>query len=289
MPIIQYLEAGTVAFPIFMALVGLAIGSFVGVVVHRLPLRLEWEWRSQCRELLGQNGQEPPPPGLVFPRSRCPHCNHAIPWYENIPLLSYLLLRGRCSACQSRISPRYPVLEILSALLAALCAWRFGFGYAALFAAIVSWVLLALAAIDIDHKLLPDDITLPFLWLGLAVNLNSVFTDISSAVIGAIAGYTSLWLVFIVFKLLTGKEGMGYGDFKLFAMLGAWLGWQMLPAIILLASLCGALVGITLILTQSREAAKPIPFGPYLAGAGWIALLWGADLNSMYLRWAMAS
>ena len=221
---------------------------------------------------------------LVVPRSACPKCGHMITALENIPVISYLFLRGKCRACKTPISIRYPIVELISAVLVLFVALKFGVSYQTLFGALLSWALLALTFIDLDTQYLPDQITLPFLWLGLLVNLDHTFIDINSAVIGAVAGYLALWSVYQLFKLLTKKEGMGFGDFKLLAMLGAWCGWQMLPAIILISSVIGALTGIILILTKYHEKGKPIPFGPYLAGAGWIAFMWGSQLNDYYLN-----
>ncbi|HEX5339924.1 MAG TPA: A24 family peptidase [Gammaproteobacteria bacterium] len=283
MSIVLLIESSPVLFIVLSGLLGLVIGSFLNVVIYRLPLMLEREWRTQCAEL-----NDMPPPeaeryNLIVPRSRCPHCGHAITALENIPLLSYLGLRGRCHSCHARISLRYPLIELATGALSAWVAWHFGFGWTALGALLLTWVLLSLTAIDFDQQLLPDKLTLPLLWLGLAFNLGHVFTDLSSAVIGALAGYLSLWCVFHAFKWVTGKEGMGYGDFKLFAALGAWLGWQMLPAIILLAAATGAVVGIALILSRRLRQGVPMPFGPFLAAAGWIALLWGHPLTDAYL------
>ncbi|MGH8372652.1 MAG: prepilin peptidase [Gammaproteobacteria bacterium] len=283
MSILLLIETSPVVFIILVALLGLVIGSFLNVVIHRLPRMLEQEWRAKCAELNNAPIPTTEPYNLVVPRSCCPHCGHAITALENIPLLSYLALRGRCSSCQARISPRYPLIELTTGLLSAWVAWHFGFGWTALGALLLTWVLLPLTAIDIEHQLLPDKLTLPLLWLGLTFNLGHGFTDIESAVIGALAGYLSLWCVFHGFRLLTGKEGMGYGDFKLLAALGAWLGWQMLPAVILLAAATGAVVGITLILSRRLQQGVPMPFGPFLAAAGWIALLWGHQLTDAYL------
>ena len=221
-----------------------------------------------------------------MPRSRCPHCEHAITALENIPVLSFLWLRGKCSACRKPISWRYPLVELLTGCLSVLVAWRFGFGLAALAGLALTWSLIALSVIDVDRQLLPDDLTLPLLWAGLLFNIFAVFAPLSSAVIGAMAGYVSLWLVYQLFKLTTGKEGMGYGDFKLFAVLGAWLGWQSLPLIILLASLVGAIAGISFIVFFGHDRRMPIPFGPFLCAAGWIALLWGEPLTRLYLQFA---
>lgn len=276
---------------------GLMVGSFLNVVIHRLPKMMELGWRQQCAELLeGDDAGNPPPASggdetaqhapynLIIPRSACPHCNHAISAWENIPIFSYLILRGKCRGCGVAISPRYPVIEAISGMLCAYAAWHFGFGWTAAGALLLVWALLALTAIDIDTQLLPDGITLPLLWAGLLFNLNGVFTNLSSAVLGAVIGYLALWSVYWLFKLVTGKEGMGYGDFKLLAALGAWLGWQMLPLIILLSSLVGAMVGITLIVALKHGRNIPIPFGPYLAGGGLIALFWGPVLTQTYLR-----
>jgi leader peptidase (prepilin peptidase) / N-methyltransferase len=275
---------------VFLGLIGLSgliMGSFLNVVIHRLPIMLDRAWRGECRELLGL---EPPPPesplNLLVPRSRCPHCGHTIRPAENIPLLSYGLLRGRCSACAQPISPRYPLVEALTAVLSVAVAWRFGATWATLAALLLTWCLIALSGIDFDTQLLPDALTLPLLWLGLLVNIAGTFTDLSNAVIGAIAGYTSLWLVYQIFKRLTGKEGMGYGDFKLLATFGAWLGWQMLLPVILLSSIAGSLIGGLLIATRQHDSQLPMPFGPYIAIAGWIALVWGHTLVDAYLRWA---
>ncbi len=277
------------SFPWIIGLFGLAIGSFLNVAIHRLPVILERQWRNQCQELL--NPEQPTAAlseryDLVLPRSRCPHCGHAITALENIPVLSYLWLRGKCSACGRPISMRYPLVEILTGSLSAFVAWRFGFGAATLAGLILTWSLIALTFIDYDRQLLPDDITLPLIWVGLILNVFAVFVPLSSAVIGAASGYVSLWLVYQIFKLITGKEGMGYGDFKLFAALGAWLGWQSLPLIILLASLVGAAVGITFILFFGHDRRVPIPFGPFLCVAGWISLMWGDTLIRFYLQFA---
>jgi len=266
-------------------LLGLCVGSFLNVVIHRLPKMMEQDWQAQCAEL---RGESPPDQGealsLAKPRSRCPNCGHQITALENIPLVSYLLiLKGKCSVCGTRISPRYPITELLTGLLSAFAAWHFGPTIQTVGALALLWALIALSAIDLDTQLLPDSITLPLLWLGLAFNLWTTFADLPTAVIGAMAGYLSLWSVFWLFKLATGKEGMGYGDFKLLAALGAWLGWQMLPAIILLSSVVGAVVGIALIVAARHGRNVPIPFGPYLAAAGVIALFWGQRITQGYL------
>jgi len=285
MSVHAYLAANPVAFTITCAFLGLIVGSFLNVVVHRLPRMLERQDREACQALLEVTPDAPAERyDLVVPRSRCPHCGHAIRAHENIPVLSYLILGGRCSSCAASISIRYPIVELLSAIAAAAVAWRFGFGLRAGGALLLTWALIALSFIDFDTQLLPDDITLPLLWLGLLFNLPGVFTTLSDAVVGAVAGYGLLWAVYHVFRLLTGKEGMGYGDFKLLAALGAWLGWQALPSIILLSSVAGAIVGLSLIALRGHGRDVPIPFGPYLAMGGWLALMWGAQINSAYLR-----
>ncbi|MBK7357336.1 A24 family peptidase [Propionivibrio sp.] len=274
----------TTSFILVCGVLGLMVGSFLNVVIHRLPRMLDNDWRYQCAELRG----EEPPVGeslsLARPRSRCPSCGHVITVLENIPLFSWMALRGKCSACHQPISARYPVVEALSGVLCALAAAHFGFGGAAAGALLLIWCLIALTFIDFDTQLLPDSITLPLLWCGLLFNLYGTFTDLPSAVIGAMGGYLSLWSVYWGFKLITGKEGMGYGDFKLLAALGAWLGWQILPLTILLSSLVGAVVGIGLILLAKRGRQVPIPFGPYLAAAGLLSLFWGKELTQSYLR-----
>ncbi|HWU84637.1 MAG TPA: A24 family peptidase [Rhodocyclaceae bacterium] len=264
------------------AVFGLAIGSFLNVVIHRLPKMMENEWALQCAELRNEELPEQPRYNLAVPRSACPQCGHAITAAENIPVLSWLLLRGKCSACKTRISVRYPLVEAANALLWIACVWHFGPTAQALGAMFFTSCLLVLALIDFDTTLLPDDLTLPLLWAGLLANLLGLYTSLPGAVIGAMAGYLALWSVYWGFKLLTGKEGMGYGDFKLLAALGAWLGWQMLPLLILLSSLVGAIVGIALMVLAKRGKDVPIPFGPYLAAAGVIALFWGPVLNRLY-------
>lgn len=265
-------------------LLGLAVGSFLNVVIHRLPRIMEQQWRAECADLAAA---APPPTerfNLVVPRSRCPSCGHGITALENIPLLSYLLLGGRCSACRTRIPARYPLVEALGGLVAGYAGWRFGLSIAAIGAMVFSWAMIALAFIDLDTFFLPDSITLPLLWAGLLLNLaTGAFADIGSAVAGAAAGYLVLWLVFWAYKLASGKEGMGYGDFKLLAAIGAWLGWKILPLVILLSALVGAAVGIALIVFARRERTAPIPFGPYLAMAGLIALYHGEALTRRYL------
>lgn len=271
---------------------GLLIGSFLNVVIHRLPIMMERDWRIQCAELAASSAQPgvavPPAPtfeplSLLKPRSRCPHCGHLIGALENIPILSYLLLRGKCKGCGNAISPRYPLVEAITGLLFGYAAWRYGFSLACAGALVFIAAMIALTFIDFDTQLLPDDVTLPLIWAGLLINLNGTFTPLASAVIGAVAGYLALWLVYWAFKLATGKEGMGYGDFKLLAAIGAWFGWQMLPLVILMSSFVGAFVGIVLIVLARHGRNVPIPFGPYLAAAGIIALFWGKGLNQSYL------
>jgi leader peptidase (prepilin peptidase)/N-methyltransferase len=264
-------------------MLGLAIGSFLNVVIHRLPKMMEREWQAQCAELRGEAPAAVARFDLMMPRSGCPSCGHRITPLENIPLASYLWLRGRCSACRAPIGIRYPIVEAFTGIATAYCAWRFGFGYAALGAMLFTWCMIALAVIDIDTQLLPDSITLPMLWAGLIFNLRGTFVDLQSAVIGAVAGYLVLWIVYWAFKLATGKEGMGFGDFKLLAAIGAWLGWKMLPFVILASSFVGAVAGIGLMILARRGRDVPIPFGPYLAGAGLIALFWGKEIVDRYL------
>jgi Type II secretory pathway, prepilin signal peptidase PulO and related peptidases len=270
-------------FALSVGIFGLIIGSFLNVVVHRLPLMMERDWRQQSREFLGLEVEPEPLFNLARPASHCPACKQSLRWRDNIPLLSFLFLRGRCRACKARISLRYPVLELTSACLAVFIALQFGLSWQAFFALIFAWTLLALSAIDIDTQLLPDSLTLPLLWLGLLINAQGLFVTPSAAIIGAVAGYVVLWCVYWLFKLLTGREGMGFGDFKLLAALGAWLGWQALPLIILLSSVVGAVVGIALIVLRGRDRHAAIPFGPYLAAAGFIALVWGPELANVLL------
>jgi leader peptidase (prepilin peptidase)/N-methyltransferase len=265
-------------------LLGLAVGSFLNVVIHRLPRMLEADWRAQCAELKGEPPETTPLYNLSVPRSACPSCGHQITALENIPLLSWLWLRGRCSACGAPISARYPVVELLTAILSAAAAWKFGFGLASVGAILLVWALIALTFIDLDTTLLPDDITLPLLWGGLLFNLLGTFTSLQSAVVGAMAGYLFLWSVYWLFKLATGKEGMGYGDFKLLAAIGAWLGWELLPVTILLSSVVGAAIGIAMVVFIKHDRRIPIPFGPYLAGGGVVALFFGAPLMQAYLN-----
>jgi leader peptidase (prepilin peptidase) / N-methyltransferase len=275
-------------FIVTVLIMGLLIGSFLNVVIYRLPKMMENEWRGEYQAYFSPDANTAAPAkfNLAVPRSACPSCNAPVQARDNIPVLSWLLLRGKCRNCKAAISARYPIVEALTAALSAVAAWKFGFGAAALLVIFVGWVLIALTFIDIDRMLLPDQLTLPLLWLALLFSLtDSAFVNPAQAIVGAAAGYLSLWSVYWLFKLLTGKEGMGYGDFKLLAVFGALLGWQQLPLIILLSSVVGAVVGITLLSIQGKDKATPIPFGPYIAAAGWIALLWGEQLTTAYLRY----
>ena len=288
---LNLLEANNALLVSLITLLGLFVGSFLNVVIYRLPLRLQHEWRTECKEFLGADGPSldspaTPPENIFTSRSHCPDCGHQITALENIPVLSYLILRGKCSECSARISPRYPAIEVLTALLSGIVAWSFEYTIALPFVLTLVWSLIALSFIDFDHKLLPDKLVFPMLWLGLLVNSQNILTDIHSALYGAVAGYLVLWLVYQAFKLLTGKEGMGFGDFKLLALIGAWLGWQMLPLVVLLSSLVGAVVGILGILILGRDRQIPIPFGPYLSVAGLIALFWGQQIIDSYLQFA---
>ncbi len=276
------------AQPTYMAIaclvLGLMVGSFLNVVIYRLPQMMQRDWMAQCAELQGEALPVQEKFNLATPRSRCPKCGHMISALENIPVISWLVLRGRCRNCQAPISIRYPMIEAICGLLSAYAGWRFGFNLAGAGALLFLWSMIALTFIDFDTQLLPDDITLPLLWAGLIFNLNYGYTDLKSAVLGAIAGYLALWCVYWGFKLATGKEGMGYGDFKLLAAIGAWFGWQLLPMTILLSSMVGAIVGISLIVFTRHGRDMPIPFGPYLAAAGCIALFWGKPLTQTYLQ-----
>lgn len=269
---------------IFAGLFGAIVGSFLNVLILRLPQRMHAELDAECGRAEAPASRWFGLDYLIHPPSSCPHCGHRIRAWENIPVLGWLLLRGRCSSCGAGISIRYPIIEATTALLTVLLVWRFGLGAEILPLALLLWGLIALVMIDLDHQLLPDSLTLPLLWLGLMVNLEDTHALLSDAVIGAAVAYASLWLVFQLFRLLTRKEGMGYGDFKLFAVFGAWLGWQMLPQILLVSSLVGALIGIGMIVLRGRDHQIPIPFGPYLAIAGGIALLWGQQINQAYLQ-----
>lgn len=265
------------------SILGLLVGSFLNVVIYRLPEMMRRNWSEQCAELRGEAFEKQSAFNLISPRSACPECRHKISVWENIPIISYLVLRGRCSQCHERIPLRYPLVEAVTAVLSGVVAWHFGYGIITAAVLMFVWALIVLAVIDINTQLLPDDITLPLLWLGLLINLNDVFTDSQSSIIGAVAGYLSLWSIYWCFKLLTGKEGMGYGDFKLLSAIGAWLGWSMLPVVIIFSSLVGALVGVGLIIAAKLQKNIPIPFGPYLVGGALIALFWGEELTHRYL------
>lgn len=274
-------------FIMFTVILGMVVGSFLNVVIHRVPKMMQHSWRRECCDLLEvpeRADNLPATYNLLKPDSHCPKCNTPIKPWQNIPVVSYLLLKGKCGHCSEPISVRYPAVEIVTGVLSGFIALYFGFSEQAVAALLLTWALVALTMIDVDHQLLPDSITLPLLWLGILVNTQGVFTDLSSAVYGAIAGYLVLWCVFWLFKILTGKEGMGYGDFKLLAALGAWMGWQALPLVIILSSLVGAVIGIAGILIMGRDKNVPIPFGPYLAIAGWIALVWGDEITQSYLQ-----
>ncbi|WP_027856143.1 prepilin peptidase [Marinobacterium jannaschii] len=260
----------------------LLIGSFLNVVIHRIPVMMQREWQAQLDDT---DASQQTPYNLIVPGSSCPHCQHSIRWYENIPLFSYLMQKGRCNGCKTSISIRYPIVELISALLVGFIVYTYGLNEISITLTLLTWALICLTAIDIDHQLLPDRITLPLLWLGLLANSYGLFTTLHLAVFGAVAGYLSLWSIFWLFKLVTGKEGMGYGDFKLLAALGAWAGIDQLPLIILLSSVVGAAIGIAMILFQRHDQQKPIPFGPYLAIAGWIAMIWGQDITQAYFRY----
>ena len=270
-----------------MTMLGMCIGSFLNVVIYRLPKMMQQDWHEQCCELLdikNEDVTEQKKVNLVFPGSSCPSCQHKITALENIPVISYLFLKGRCRSCKVKISLQYPIIEMFTGLATAYVAWHFGFSLQTLFAVFLTWALICLSMIDLEHSLLPDDITLPFMWLGLACNIFGVFTDIYSSLIGAMLGYAILWAIFMGFKAVTGKEGMGYGDFKLLALLGAWLGWQSLPLIILLSSITATIIGLAMIIFKGRDKAAAFPFGPYLAIAGWITLVWGTELTALYLN-----
>lgn len=282
--------------PLFVTVVfafALLIGSFLNVVIHRLPIMMERDWREQARELAETPSQAPMPEGrfdLVVPRSRCPSCGTLISAWQNVPVISYLLLRGRCGSCSNPISVRYPLVEFATAALAAFAAWHFGPGAEAVVAIGITFVLISITMIDADTQLIPDSIVLPFLWAALVASLFhpqagavTLFISPTNAIIGAVAGYLSLWSVFWLFKLVTGKDGMGYGDFKLLAALGAWLGWQQLPVIIMLSAVVGAVFNIAMIMLRGKDKNVPIPFGPYLAGAGWITMIWGDKIRNTYV------
>jgi leader peptidase (prepilin peptidase) / N-methyltransferase len=282
---LNLLASNPLLFSILVGIVGLLVGSFLNVVIYRLPIMMQMSWRKECTEFLQLPTEqtEDPPFNLAVPQSRCPSCQAEIKAYQNIPVISYLFLQGKCANCQAKIPLRYPVIEAFTAITSVVVAVHYGYCSQVFFALLLTWSLIALSFIDIDHHLLPDSITLPLVWLGLLLSLFDVYTDAHTSIIGAAAGYMILWSVYQMFKLVTGKEGMGYGDFKLLALFGAWLGWQYLPLIILLSSLVGAIIGVTMIALVKQDHNKPIPFGPYLAAAGWIALLWGKDINQFYL------
>ena len=286
MNILQLLESSQLFMIIASGSLGLVVGSFLNVVVHRVPIMLQNIWTRECREHMEPGSQTTQPAdtyNLVTPSSRCPQCDHRIGALENIPVISYLFLRGRCSGCGTSISLRYPAVEISTAILSVITALHFGYSIQTLAALAFTWTLIPLFLIDFDTQFLPDTITLPLLWAGLLLSLFNVFTDSQTSIIGAAAGYLSLWTIYQVFKLATGKEGMGFGDFKLLAAIGAWLGWQVLPVVILFSSVVGAVIGITLILFKGRDHNQPMPYGPFLAAAGWITLLWGNDFINFYL------
>lgn len=271
-------------YPIAAGL-GLLVGSFLNVVILRLPKRLEWEWKRDSLEMLGQGDlYDPPPPGIVVEPSHCPHCQHKLSWYENIPVFSWLVLRGRCRSCKTPISIQYPAVELLTMLLVTACVWRFGFGWQGFGAAMLSCFLVAMSGIDVRTQLLPDQLTLPLLWLGLIASVDNLFVPAKAAIAGAVLGYLSLWVVYWVYKQLTGKIGMGHGDFKLLAALGAWAGYKALLPIVLLSSMVGAVIGSIWLMTKGRDHGTPIPFGPYLAIAGWIVFMWGNDIIGAYMR-----
>lgn len=287
MAIIEFWSSNILVFAVSVAILGLLIGSFLNVVIYRLPKMLMRDWRQQAREVLEMPVQDSTQTfNLILPNSSCPHCGHEIKAWENIPLLSWLLLRGKCSGCSKPISMRYPLVELAAGLLSAVIAWQFGVSWETLAMLVLTWGLLAMSLIDADHQILPDALVLPLLWLGLILNHFGLFTNLADALWGAIIGYMSLWSIFWLFKLITGKEGMGYGDFKLLAMLGAWGGWQILPLTILLSSVVGAVLGIIILRLQRNSISNPIPFGPYLALAGWITLIWGDAITSSYLQFA---
>jgi len=286
MEVLQLLESSRLFLAIASGALGLVVGSFLNVVIYRLPVMMERNWIRECKEHSGEaaDPEEQQPFNLLTPASRCPQCDHRVTAAENIPVISYLFLKGRCSDCGTAISMRYPAVELTTAILSVITALHFGYSLQTLTALGFTWALIPLFLIDFDHQILPDSITLPLLWSGLLLSLLNLFVDSHTSIIGAVAGYLSLWTIFHVFKLLTGKEGMGYGDFKLLGALGAWVGWQSLPVVILFSSVVGAVIGITLILFKGRDHSQPMPFGPFLAAAGWMTLLWGNDIIRLYLQ-----
>ncbi len=287
MELLRLFEESVVLFGIAGGVLGLLVGSFLNVVIYRLPIMINRAWSLECRELLDNSAVdagEQKTFNLVIPPSSCPHCQRPIRAVENIPVLSYLILKGRCAGCGMAIPRRYPAIELVTALLSIVVTVHFGFGIEALAALVFTWALIPLFMIDFDHQILPDSITLPLLWAGLLLSLFDVFVDSPTSIIGAAAGYLSLWSIYHLFKLATGKEGMGFGDFKLLGAIGAWVGWQLLPVVILFSSVVGAALGIGLILLKGRDHNQPMPFGPFLAAAGWLTLLWGQDIISVYLH-----
>ena len=287
MSILEFWGANAAVFVACVVVLGLLVGSFLNVVVYRLPKMLMRDWRAQAREVLEMPTKDVEETfNLVLPNSSCPNCGHEIKSWENIPLLSWLFLRGKCSGCKQAISVRYPLVELACGVLSGVIAWQFGVSWEALAMLVLTWGLLAMSLIDADQQILPDALVLPLLWLGLILNSFGLFTSLSDALWGAVIGYMSLWSIFWLFKLVTGKEGMGYGDFKLLALLGAWGGWQVLPLTILLSSVVGAVLGVIILRLQRNSYSNPIPFGPYLAVAGWIALIWGDAITSSYLQFA---
>lgn len=286
MAVFEFLQLNPLFLYISVLILGLTVGSFLNVVINRLPVMLKREWKQQCDELVGKEPEQQLTRfNLLVPASTCPGCGHKIRFYENIPVLSFLLLKGRCSSCKNSISFQYPLVEIISGILSVCVIAHFGITLTALAALGLSWTLIALCVIDLKHMLLPDDITLPILWLGVLLSLENTFVSPAQSILGAVCGYLAFWSVYHLFKLLTHKEGMGYGDFKLLAMLGAWFGWQSLPLIIFLSSLIGAIVGLSLIVFAKHNQQIPIPFGPYLATAGWATLIWGNEMNTFLYQW----
>ena len=286
---LQLLQENSALFLSIIFVVGLLVGSFLNVVAYRLPVMMNRRWRQECQDYLGQKSETDPPEqvepfNLMWPRSRCGHCGHMISWWENIPVLSYLFLRARCRGCQQKISVLYPLVEVITAVISVVVAWRFGFSLETVAALLLTWALIPACLIDLKYMLLPDSILLPWLWLGLLLNVVGVFTSLESAVVGAAGGYLILWSVYQVFKALTGKEGMGFGDFKLLALIGAWVGVEYLPMVILFSSLSGAIVGLSLVVFRRHSREIPIPFGPYLAMGGWVALIWGPEISQKYLQ-----
>ncbi|MEE8109210.1 MAG: prepilin peptidase [Gammaproteobacteria bacterium] len=292
MDVINFIAGLPLFYLVLAFLTGLMVGSFLNVVIYRLPVMLEHDWKQQCSEIMNLEAvDEKAKFNLLTPGSTCPSCGHRITALQNIPVLSYLALRGKCAACSARISPRYPVVELLTGIVSVLVVWRFGLTLEALAALFLSWTLIALSGIDLDHKLLPDSLTLLLLWTGLLISLagklvpaETLFINPADSIAGAVIGYLALWSVYQLFLLITGKEGMGYGDFKLLAALGAWLGFQQLPLVIFFSALVGALAGIVMIVALGRDRQIPIPYGPYLAAAGWVALMWGSDISAYYFQ-----